>query len=160
MRRKILSPDAGTAPNVIKSSSLNPVFNHGNHVAKQDRVPVPSHSLSTLNGNSKSLSNRTTRGELRFCALLRSVPSDQGRPLCRQGDSRDVNRLWTRPREATRMFQTWRAFGGRIKNPPTWTGYEAAVDHSCASPVRAVQRLTSGRPASVASASLRGHLPR
>jgi hypothetical protein len=122
-----LSPDAGTAPNVIKISSrlgsydfgdrrlrlnqrLNPVFNPGNHVAKHHRFLVPSHSPPTLNGNSKSLSNPNTRGELRpsFCCVafnrIRSA-------VCCQGDCRDVRSTLDPAREATRMFQTWRAFG-------------------------------------------------
>jgi hypothetical protein len=123
-----LSPDAGTAPNVIKISSrlgsydfgdrrlrlnqrLNPVFNPGNHVAKHHRFLVPSHSPPTLNGNSKSLSNPNTRGELRpsFCCVafnrIRSA-------VCvARATGRDVRSTLDPAREATRMFQTWRAFG-------------------------------------------------
>jgi hypothetical protein len=92
-----LFPDAGMAPHVMRISSrvgsydfgdrrlrlsqgLNPVFIPGNRVAKGGSFLVPSYSPSTLNGNSKSRSNPTTRGELRPCVLLRSVSIGSGPP--------------------------------------------------------------------------------
>jgi hypothetical protein len=128
-----LSPDAGTAPNVIKISSrlgsydfgdrrlrlnqrLNPVFNPGNHVAKHHRFLVPSHSPPTLNGNSKSLSNPNTRGELRpsFCCVafnrIRSA-------VCvARATAVTSDRLWTRQEKQPGCFRLGVHSGGRIKN--------------------------------------------